>query len=399
MSMMICINLNMQITIKPIHHRGEEKLAIIFPFDKTVDYAVRSIKGIKWTQTHKCWYLPLNKESFQNVLTRLKNIGKLEYAALKEYLEKRKKIIAIKSQTAAASHSINIKPPALATFVVCDENMLLLDRTIKTLELKAYANNTIELYRGELLQLMRLLKDKPLAGLTTNQIKSYLLWLLQERKCSESKIHTTLNALKFCFEQVLYQPNIFIEIPRPKKHLQLPKVHAAEQVKKLIQSTINEKHKTMLMLAYATGLRLQEIINLKIKDINSARMVIHVIRAKGKKDRQAILSEKLLIQLRKYFKQYRPKEFLFEGEPGKKYGYRSLQMVYSRAKDKAGIKTTGGIHSMRHSFATHLLENGTDLRLIQEMLGHNSIKTTIRYTHVSKAQLEKIKSPLDNLDL
>ncbi len=187
----------------------------------------------------------------------------------------------------------------------------------------------------------------------------------------------------------MHQPKIFITIPRPKKHLQLPKVHAAEQIKKIIQSTNNEKHKTMLMLAYATGLRL--------KDINSARMVINVIRAKGKKDRQVILSEKLLIQLRKYFKSYRPKEWLFESETGKQYGYRSLQMVFSRAKKKAGVKTSGGIHSMRHSFATHLLENGTDIRLIQELLGHNSIKTTIRYTHVSKAQLEK-KSPLDNLE-
>jgi site-specific recombinase XerD len=246
---------------------------------------------------------------------------------------------------------------------------------------------------------MRLLKEKPLAGLTPNQIKSYLLWLLQERKCSESKVHTTLNALKFCFEQVLHQTKIFIAIPRPKKHLQLPKVHAMEQVKKIIQSTQNEKHKTMLMLAYDTGLRLQEIINLKIKDINSARMVIDVIRAKGKKDRQVVLSEKLLTQLRKYFKIYRPKEWLFEGNPGRQYGYRTLQEVFSMAKEKAGVKIKGGIHTMRHSFATHLLENGTDIRLIQELLGHNSIKTTIRYTHVSKAQLQKVRSPLNDLDL
>ena len=246
---------------------------------------------------------------------------------------------------------------------------------------------------------MRLLKDKSLANLTANQIKSYLLWLLQTRQCSESKIHSTLNALKFCFEQVLHQPKIFITIPRPKKHLQLPKVHAAEQVKRIIQSTNNEKHKTMLMLAYATGMRLQEIINLKIKDINSARMVINIIRAKGKKDRQVILSEKLLIQLRKYFTIYKPKEWLFEGKPGKQYGYRTLQDVFTNARNKSGVNIKGGIHTMRHSFATHLLENGTDIRLIQELLGHNSIKTTIRYTHVSKALIQKLKSPLDELDL
>jgi len=387
------------ITIKPILHRGEEQLAIFFPFNKNIDYAVRSIKRIKWTQTYKCWYLPLNKDSFESVKIKLKNFGTLEYSALKEYLKKRSNIIAIKKQTSQLLETITIKKPTLEGFTISTENMLLLDQTIKTLKLKAYANNTIELYRGEILQLMRLLKDRSFESLTSNQIKSYLLWLLQERKCSESKVHTTLNALKFCFEQVLNQPKIFITIPRPKKHLQLPKVYATEQVKKIIQSTNNEKHKTMLMLAYATGLRLQEIINLKIKDINSARMVINVIRAKGKKDRQAILSEKLLVQLRKYFKLYRPKEWLFEGQAGKQYGYRSLQLVFQQAKERNGIQIPGGIHTMRHSFATHLLENGTDIRLIQELLGHNSIKTTIRYTHVSKAQLQKIKSPLDELDL
>jgi integrase/recombinase XerD len=341
----------------------------------------------------------LNKGSFEAIKIKLQDLATLEYSALKVYLEKRNKIIAIKKQTSPLPEKITIKKPTLEGFTISAENMLLLDQTIKTLKLKAYATNTIELYRGEILQLMRLLKDRSFASLTPNQIKSYLLWLLQERKCSENKVHTTLNALKFCFEQVLHQPKIFITIPRPKKHLQLPKVHATEQVKKIIQSTNNEKHKTMLMLAYATGLRLQEIINLKIKDINSARMVINVIRAKGKKDRQAILSEKLLIQLRKYFKLYRPKEWLFEGQAGKQYGYRSLQLVFQQAKERNGIQMPGGIHTMRHSFATHLLENGTDIRLIQELLGHNSIKTTIRYTHVSKAQLQKIKSPLDELDL
>lgn len=395
------LNFNVQrtITIKPIHHRGEEKLAIYFTFDKLIDTAARSIKGIKWSQTHRCWYLPLSKECFQRAYDKLKHFGGIDYAELKEYLETRKKVSVIKAQTQEVVKEIKVGPREISTFAVSPANLGLLDQTIKTLKLKAYANNTIELYRGELLQVMRLLKEKSLSDLTTNQIKSYLLWLLQVRKCSESKVHTTLNALKFCFEQVLYKPKIFIEIPRPKKHLQLPKVYAIEQVKKIIQATLNEKHKTMLMLAYATGLRLQEIINLKIKDINSARMVINVIRGKGKKDRQVILSEKLLSQLRKYFKQYRPKEWLFEGVPGRQYGYRTLQEVFSNAKDKAGVIVKGGIHTMRHSFATHLMENGTDLRLIQELLGHNSIKTTIRYTHVSKAQIQKVKSPLDDLEL
>jgi len=287
----------------------------------------------------------------------------------------------------------------VTTYALSDRNLQQLDLFVKTLQLKAYSPNTIRLYKDEMISLMRILQHRPIQQLKPEHIRSYLLWLLQVQHRSEAKLHSALNALKFYFEQVLHQPKFFFEIPRPKKPWQLPKVHAADQIRKMILCTTNEKHKTMLMLAYASGLRLQEIINLKIKDINSARMVIEVRRGKGKKDRQVVLSAKLLQQLRHYFKLYRPTSWLFEGRPGQQYGYRTLQEVFSSAKEKAGIQTKGGIHTMRHSFATHLLENGTDIRVIQELLGHNSIKTTVRYTHVSNAQVQKIKSPLDELDI
>ena len=385
------------ITIKPILHRSEEQLAIFFPFNKNIDYAVRSIKGIKWTQTYKCWYLPLNKNSFETVKIKLKDLGTLEYSALKAWLEKRNKIIAIKKQTSSLPESIRIKKPTLEGFTISAENMFLLDQTINTLKLKAYANNTIELYRGEILQLMRLLKDRSLASLTPNQIKSYLLWLLQTRKCSETKVHSTLNALKFCFEQVLYKPKIFIEIPRPKKPYLLPRVIAKEKVADVIYKNTNIKHRCMLMLAYSSGIRVSEIVNLKISDIDSKRMTIFISRAKGKKDRIVALSQKLLTELRKYYKEYKPREFLFEGQGNKQYAIRSVQEVFSKAKINAGVKSKGGIHTLRHSYATHLLEAGTDIRYIQELLGHNSINTTLKYTNVSIRTIRNIKSPLDDL--
>ena len=385
------------ITIKPILHRSEEQLAIFFPFNKNIDYAVRSIKGIKWTQTYKCWYLPLNKNSFETVKIKLKDLGTLEYSALKAWLEKRNKIIAIKKQTSSLPETIRIKKPTLEGFTISAENMFLLDQTINTLKLKAYANNTIELYRGEILQLMRLLKDRSLASLTPNQIKSYLLWLLQTRKCSETKVHSTLNALKFCFEQVLYKPKIFIEIPRPKKPYLLPRVIAKEKVADVIYKNTNIKHRCMLMLAYSSGIRVSEIVNLKISDIDSKRMTIFISRAKGKKDRIVALSQKLLTELRKYYKEYKPREFLFEGQGNKQYAIRSVQEVFSKAKINAGVKSKGGIHTLRHSYATHLLEAGTDIRYIQELLGHNSINTTLKYTHVSIRTIRNIKSPLDDL--
>jgi site-specific recombinase XerD len=385
------------ITIKPILHRGEEHLAIFFPFTGNIDYAIRSIKGIKWTQTYKCWYLPLSKGSFEAVKIKLKDLGTLEYSELKQYLEKRKEIISIKQQTLLLTEPVTLKKPTLEGFTISAENLILLDRTIKTLKLKAYANNTIELYRGELLQIMRLLKSKSFADLTTNQIKSYLLWLLQTRKCSESKVHTTLNALKFCFEQVLYKSKIFIEIPRPKKPFLLPRVIAKEKIADVIYKNQNIKHRCMLMLTYSAGLRVSEVVNLKIADIDSNRMTIFIARAKGKKDRIVTLSQKLLAELRKYYKEYRPREFLFEGPGKKQYSIRSVQEVFSKAKLNAGVKSKGGIHTLRHSYATHLLEAGTDIRFIQELLGHNSINTTLRYTHVSTRALKNIKSPLDDL--
>ncbi|HEX8333412.1 MAG TPA: tyrosine-type recombinase/integrase [Segetibacter sp.] len=167
----------------------------------------------------------------------------------------------------------------------------------------------------------------------------------------------------------------------------------------MIKCTENIKHRTMLMMAYSSGLRLNEIICLRISDIDSARMVISVRRGKGKKDRQALLSVKMLEQLRAYYRIYKPTEYLFEGVTGGQYGYRSLQEVFKQAKERAGINFKGGIHTLRHSFATHLHENGTDIRLIQELLGHSNIETTMRYTHVSRRQLQNIISPLDNLDL
>jgi site-specific recombinase XerD len=167
----------------------------------------------------------------------------------------------------------------------------------------------------------------------------------------------------------------------------------------MINKTVNLKHKCLLMAAYAGGLRVSEIVALKIADIDSKRMTIFVERAKGKKDRVVPLSQVLLKNLREYFKVYRPKKYLFEGAPGEPYAVRSVQLVFQKAKQMNKILMKGGIHTMRHSYATHLLESGTDIRFIQELLGHSSLKTTIRYTHVSVKALQLIRSPLDDLQL
>ena len=231
-------------------------------------------------------------------------------------------------------------------------------------------------------------------------MRRYIHYCISELKLTENTVHSRLNALKFLYEQVLRHEKFFIEIPRPKKHLQLPKVLGEEELRRLFSAPKNLKHKALLFVAYSAGLRVSEVANLKIRDIDSERMQIFIERAKGKKDRYVNLSILLLDILRKYLLEYkpRPQTYLFDSEKSfTAYPTRPLQQIFSTAKQKAGISKTVGIHSLRHSFATHLLDKGTDIKYIKDLLGHFNIKTTERYLHVSKKQLINIPSPFDDL--
>jgi site-specific recombinase XerD len=231
-------------------------------------------------------------------------------------------------------------------------------------------------------------------------MKDYLQYCFVTLHLSEATLHSRMNALKFYYEQLLGKEKFFWEIPRPKKPLQLPKLLNEEELRKLFNALTNKKHKAMLFTAYSAGLRVSEIVGLKISAIDSKRMQIFIDRAKGKKDRYVNLSPVLLDILRKYIKNYLPKpgEYLFESEQTlTAYPTRTVQQIFNNAKNKAGIKKEVGIHSLRHSFATHLLDKGTDIRYIKDLLGHFDIRTTERYLHVSKQRLVNIISPLDDL--
>ena len=381
-------------------HNNKERLFVQFAYNAELNKIIRAVKGATWSQTKKQWHFDVSKEAVSAISKKISVLAELDTGELRKQLLKRKEMV-----TANSGGLVSVSPPhntfkqgKIVPLAISDYNLEQVTLLVKTLHLKAYSPNTIALYRGELLHLVRLLRGKKIDSLTQNQIKSYLLWLLQTKKYSEAKVHTAINSLKFYFEQVLYKPKMFIAIPRPKKPLQLPTVHSQNEVKKIITAVTNTKHVTMLMTGYAGGLRVSEIVHLKLKDIDSERMVINIRNAKGKKDRQVSLSPLLLKQLRKYYQEYHPKEYLFEGVNGGMYSVRSLQQVFKAAKTGAGNPKTGGIHSLRHSYATHLLEQGTDVKIIQELLGHNSLKTTERYLHVSKKLISKIESPLDKLE-
>jgi site-specific recombinase XerD len=247
---------------------------------------------------------------------------------------------------------------------------------------------------------LQVIGKRPAHSLTADEVKRYILYCINTLQLSENTIHSRLNALKFYYEQVLKREKIFVEIPRPKKPFILPKVLGEQEMSRLFRSLENKKHKALLFTAYSAGLRVSEAVRLRIRDIDPDRMQIFVERAKGKKDRYVMLSPVLLDILRNYMRtcKPRPKEYLFEGErEGEPLSTRTAQEVFQQARQRAGLKKHVSFHSLRHSFATHLLEQGIDIKYIKELLGHFSIHTTNRYLHVKKENLINIRSPLDEI--
>lgn len=263
--------------------------------------------------------------------------------------------------------------------------------------LKGYSNNTIRTYCTEFAQLLYVLNDFPVVDLCEDKLKSYILYCAKELQLSENQIHSRMNAIKFYFEKVLMREQFLLNIPRPKKPQLLPKSLNEAEIQKIIDVTENIKHRIILKLCYGMGLRVSEIVKIKIEDIDSKKMTVFISLAKGKKDRYVNLPQSILVELRAYYKEYRPETYLFEGHDHDQYSVRSAQSVFKNAMKKAKIYKKVGIHSLRHSYATHLLEYGTDISHIQKLLGHNNIKTTLIYTQVTDKNLAQITSPLDRL--
>lgn len=349
------------VKFEPASYNGKRVIFIRFEYNTVLISRVKKLAGVQWSQTHKAWYVRDTEQYRQKFGLAAKPIG------------------------------TNISPQ------IDTVNQAAYHVFIETLQLKAYSRNTINTYRNEFSQLLLALKGHKVDDLTPERLRSYFLYCVNTLNLSENTLHSRINAVKFYFEQVLKREKFFFEIPRPKKPSILPKAIHSEDIKKLLDATTNLKHNTMLKLCYGMGLRVSEIVNLKITDIDSKSMQVFIERGKGKKDRYVNLPVTILEQLRVYFLEYKPKKYLFEGQYDDQYSTRSAQKVFSDALKKAKINKAVGIHGLRHSFATHLLEAGTDIAFIQELLGHKDIKTTLRYTHISKQTIKKIKSPLDNI--
>jgi len=272
-----------------------------------------------------------------------------------------------------------------------------MDLMLQKLILKNYSQNTIKTYMHMFKQFLIYIHPMPLHQVSTAHIMHYHKELVTKRNVSSSYQNQSINAIKFYIEKVLNLPKVTYDFCRPRKSKTLPKVLSLEEVARLLDHTHNIKHKTILSIIYGCGLRISESINLKVEDIDSSNMRVWVRNAKGKKDRITLLSPTLLKQLRAYYTIYKPKQWLFEGVKGKQYSVSSIRQVFNRSKKKARVNIPATVHTLRHSFATHLLDNGTNLRYIQKLLGHSSSKTTEIYTHVSTTNLTNITSPFEML--
>ena len=266
------------------------------------------------------------------------------------------------------------------------------------LQNQRYSPSTIKTYTETLAVFFKFHGKKETQEIRNEDFAEFINTYVIQLGHSYSYQNQFINAIKLFFGKVEQRYIVVEQIQRPRTENKLPNVLSKQEVKMILESLQNTKHKTMLCMIYACGLRRGELLKLKPQDILSDRLLLHIKQAKGKKDRIVPLSEKLLEMLRDYYKSYKPQVWLFEGQKsGNAYSERSLELVFKHAIKQAGITKPATLHWLRHSYATHLLESGTDLRYIQELLGHKSSKTTEIYTHVSTLSIQKIKSPFDDL--
>lgn len=385
----------MEVVCRPVEHRGMLCIGLYYNYNPKITAVVRRIGGYRFSQSLKCWYSPFTSLRYAETLRQLAGHAVVDVAGMDSCIKESGLQNVQLPLRVGKDYGMPSRVPQIS-----EENQYELNRFLEQMILKAYSSSTMRTYRNEFLQLLYLLKGKSVKDLTEDDIRRYMVYILRDLKVSEHTAHSRLNALKFYFEKVLGREKFFWDIPRPQKPYQLPKVLSERELEGLFAALVNLKHKAILLTAYSAGLRVSEVVNLRLSDIDSGRMQIRIGQAKGKKDRYLGLSVLLLDVLRAYLMQERPmpKVFLFEGvRPGEPYSKRAAQLLFQRARERAGISKAVSFHVLRHSFATHLLEKGIDIRYIKDLLGHFNIKTTERYLHVRRQELVTLMNPLDEL--
>ena len=338
-----------------ITHKGEKRIAILFDKDARLIARIKTFEDARWSASKGFWHLP-------------------------DTIENRNRF----------------RIPS--TPVLSDEGIQELRKFKHWLQSKRYSDNTIKTYGEALKSFLTFFNHKSVFAITNDDVIVYTIEYILKNRLSSSYQNQLVNAIKLYFKTIHNEILVIDKIHRPQREKVLPNVLSKVEVKQILSAHTNLKHKVMLSMIYSCGLRRSELLNLRPNDIDSKRNIVIIRQSKGKKDRITPLSPKILEMLRNYYIEYKPKTWLFEGQnKGEQYSEQSLQSILKQALKKTKITKPVTLHWLRHSYATHLLESGTDLRYIQELLGHNSSKTTEIYTHVSTKSIQQIKSPFDEL--
>jgi integrase/recombinase XerD len=344
------------LTVRKVHHRNADHWALEFEYDAATVAAIKKLPGAQWSKTHNAWLVAPTPHNG-------------------------KKLRAI----------FHLPPTAV-------QQEMLRFRTY--LEAKRMSPNTVKSYVDALKIFLTFFKDKAPANITDADAQRFFHEYAHGGDISISYQRLIVNAIKHYYAKVEHRKLNIERLVLPRKNKILPNVLSKEEIQLILRALDNIKHKAMLCLIYSCGLRRSELINLRFEHVDSQRGILIIKQAKGRKDRIAPLPKFIVEMLRTYYKEYRPQQWLFEGQrAGEQYSEQSLQSVFKQALAKSGVKKPATLHWLRHSYATHLLEGGTDLRYIQELLGHQSSKTTEVYTHVSTKKLTDIKSPIEGMDI
>jgi len=383
------------------NHGGEDRLFAQFPNDPILNELVRAIPGRRWSQTKKQWHFNLNRQVVELLVQKTAQVAKIDSALLNtQWKEKEKSEERANIEKKFEGKAESWASSGLQEKVKRDEETIqALDYFKLWMEQKRYSPQTIKNYMGQIIQFLTYYKARSYKELTVEDVERYNHEAIIKKELSVSFQQSMVGAIKLFYSQCQDTKMDLRKLQRPFNEHRLPQVLSKEEVQKIITATNNIKHKALLSLIYACGLRRGEVLNLKLKDLDSQRKLIRIAQAKGKKDRYVTFGTKLRTLLADYYRIHKPKIYLFEGQYGQQYGESSAAQVLNQVVKKVGIKKGVTLHTLRHSFATHLLEAGTDIRYIQELLGHNDPKTTMIYTHVSSKKLSEINSPFDDLEL
>jgi len=366
-----------KIRLRTFIHRNQQQIGLYFPFNREVKSHLLQLNFVRWTKTHRCFYIVDQPKELNALVSHCRGKVWVELSDLK------------KEVTPAKVFRSELSEPVLDKL-----------REYETwMQQKRYQDATIRTYLSFVKNFFSHHPDLVWDGITEEMINRYNHDHFIKKKRSYSAQNQWINAVKLYLKVHRLDVGELEEIERPRKQKYLPDVLTPTEVKEILLQTSNLKHRTLLMLIYSCGLRIGETLDLKLQDVQSEEGLIYIRGGKGNKDRRVPLSPRILEQLRKYYQSYQPKMFLFEGQGGGKYSTRSAAQVLKRAVAKVGIRKRVTLHTLRHSYATHITNKGVNIQYLQEILGHNSPTTTMIYTHLSGKDIREIRSPLDDLDL